>query len=105
MPGKRRGHGEGSIYERKDGRWEVLVDLGRRLDGKRQRKRAYAPTEREAVQLLRTLGGHAASGLLTTTSTPTVASFLEDWYRTNEDSWRPSTRRGYRAAIDTYLVP
>jgi hypothetical protein len=29
----------------------------------------------------------------------------EDWFATNSDSWRPSTRRGYRGAIDLYLVP
>lgn len=44
-------------------------------------------------------------GQLLTTSTPTVSSFLEDWFRTNTDTWRPSTRRGYRRAIDGFLVP
>jgi hypothetical protein len=48
---------------------------------------------------------HAAEGQLLTTSTSTVASYLEDWYTVNADAWRASTRRGYRHAIDRFLVP
>jgi integrase len=91
---RRRGKGGGSIRERADGRFEVRIDLGRGPDGKRRRKSAFASTEGEAVRLLRRLGGRAVDGQLLTTSTPTVARFLEDWYATNSDGWRPSTRRG-----------
>jgi integrase len=83
----------------------VRIDLGRGIDGKRQRKAAYAPTQAEAVDLLRKLGGRAANGQLLATATPTVATYLEDWFSTNADVWRPSTKRGYRGAIDLYLVP
>jgi integrase len=65
----------------------------------------YATTHAEAVDLLRREGGRVVNGQLLTTSTPTVASFLEDWFTTNTDAWRPSTRRGYRWAIDGFLVP
>ena len=102
---KRRGHGEGSIRERKDGRWEVRVDIGRGADGKRRRKSAFAPTQAEAVKLLKKLNGRQVDGQLLTTSTPTVATFLEGWFATNSDMWRPSTRRCYRRAIDGFLVP
>ncbi len=94
--GHPRGHGEGSIRERQDGRWEVRIDLGCGADGKRRRKRAFAPTQGEAVKLLKRLAGRQVDGQLLTTSTPTVASYLEDWFTTNADTWRPSTRRGYR---------
>lgn len=101
----RRGRGEGSIRQRKDGRWEVRVDLGRGPSGKRRRKSAFADTEAGAVKILKRLGGRQVDGTLLTTSTPTVASFLEDWYATNMDAWRASTRRGYRRSIDGFLVP
>ena len=101
---KRRGHGEGSISERPDGRWQVRIDLGRGIDGRRQRKYGYAETQSDAVDLLRRLGGRAVDGQLLSTSTPTVARFLEDWFATNSDTWRPSTRRSYRGAIDGHLV-
>jgi integrase len=101
---RRRGHGEGSITQRKDGRWMARVGLGRGADGHRQRKYAYATTQAAAVDLLRKLGGRAVEGQLLTTTTPTVARYLEDWFTVNSDAWRPSTRRGYRSAIDLYLV-
>ena len=102
---RRRGKGEGSVRERADGRWEVRIDLGRGLDGKRRQKSAFAPTQAEAIDKLRKLGGRAVDGQLVATSTPTVARYLEDWFATHNDDWRASTRRGYRAAIDRYLVP
>jgi integrase len=102
---RRRGRGEGSIRERKDGRWEVRVDLGRGPNGKRRRKSAFAATQAEAVKLLKRLAGRAVDGQLLNTSTPTVSSYLEDWFATNAETWRPSTRRGYRGSIDRFLVP
>jgi integrase len=90
---------------RPDGRWQVRIDLGRAADGRRQRKYLYASTQAEAIKLLKTNAGRAAHGYLVSTSTPTLATFLEEWCATNRDNWRPSTRRGYRGAIDSYLVP
>lgn len=101
----RRGKGEGSIIQRPDGRWQVQVDLGRGIDGKRRRKYAYFATQAEAVRQLRALGSRAIEGQLLTTSTPTVKTFLEEWFTTYADDWRPSTRRSYRSSIDGYLVP
>lgn len=49
---KRRVQGEGSIYERKDGRWAATLDLGWR-DGRRVRRSLYAPTGREVVEKLK----------------------------------------------------
>jgi integrase len=83
----------------------VRVDLGRGLDGRRQRKTVYAPTQADAIGLLKKLGGRAADGRLLATSTPTVANYLEEWFSANSDTWRPSTRRSYRGAIDLYLTP
>ena len=102
---RRRGKGEGTIRERLDGRWEVRIDIGRGLDGKRRRKSAFAATQAEAIKLLRKLGGRAVDGQLLSTSTPTAAQFFQEWLATNEDSWRPSTRRSYRSAIHLYLTP
>ena len=36
----RRGHHEGSIYQRSDGRWTATITLGY-IDGKRKRKSFY----------------------------------------------------------------
>ena len=104
---KRRGRGEGSIRERADGRWEVRIDLGRGLDGKRRTKSAFAPTQADAVQQLKQLNGRAVDGQVLATSTPTVKAFLADWLATdtaNGDVARRA-RAAYQSAIDLYLVP
>lgn len=101
----RRARGEGSIRQRADGRWEVRIDIGRGADGKRRRKSLFAPTQAAAVKLLKKQAGRAVDGQLLTTSTPTISAYLNQWFETHADDWRPSTRRGYRGAIDRFLVP
>ena len=49
MATRRRGKGEGSIRQRADGRWEVRIDLGRGVDGKRRQKSVFAATEADAI--------------------------------------------------------
>lgn len=105
MPTQRRGHGEGSVSQRADGTWIAQVDLGRGLDGRRQRKTAYGATQADAVEQLRRLGGRAVEGELVSTSTPSVASFLTEWFITFNDEWRPSTQRCYESAIRRLLIP
>src|SRR5687768_12688031 len=80
---KRRGHGEGTITRCGDGRWQVCIDLARSIDGKRRRKFAYAATQADAITKLKRLAGRAVDGQLLTTSTPTVARYLEEWFTTN----------------------
>jgi len=101
----RRGKGEGSIRQRADGRWEARVDLGRGPDGKRRRKSVFGDTEAAGIVNLKALHGREISGHVLATGSPTVAAYLEDWFATSRDVWRPSTCRGYRDAIARYLVP
>jgi integrase len=101
----RRGKGEGSITQRADGRWQGQVDLGRGIDGRRRRKYVYGATQADVVCQMKKQNGRAVDGLLLSTSTPTVATHLEEWFATYRDEWKPSTRRSYRGAIDLYLVP
>ncbi len=81
------------------------LDLGRGIDGRRRRKTVYGATERDVVQAMKALHGRDAQGLVVSTSTPTVAAFLAQWFATNCDTWKPSTRRSYQGAIDGHLVP
>src|SRR4051812_3516689 len=101
----RRGHGEGSITQRADGRSMGRLDLGRGSDGRRRRTTIYSATERDVVRAMKALHGRDVQGLVVTTSTPTVAAFLAQWVVTNRDTWKPSTRRSYHGAIDGYPVP
>jgi len=106
---RRRGHGEGSVYQVADGRWTACITLPRGTDGRRRRKYVYADTQAEVATLLRRHGGRAVDGQLTATSTPTVRVLLEQWIAVgltaDGEAWRPSTRRAYTHAVHHFLIP
>jgi integrase len=81
------------------------VDLGRGEDGRRLRKTLYGATRKDVADKLNRELGRAANGELLATSTPTLKAWLNDWYDTHEDDWRPATQRVYRIAIDQWIVP
>jgi integrase len=77
--GSRRGHGEGSIYQRKDGRWVGEIDLGRKADGKRNRKPLYGKTRPEVAKKLRELQKAKDAGLPIPDERLTVGTFHDHW--------------------------
>jgi hypothetical protein len=46
----------------------------------------FAPSQAEAVKALKRLSGRQADGQVLATSSPTVASYLEEWFNTNSDT-------------------
>ena len=54
MPGNtkkhRRGNGEGSVYQRKDGTWAAVLTVGVKQDGKPDRKFLYGKTRKEVAE-------------------------------------------------------
>jgi hypothetical protein len=71
----RRGHGEGSICQRKDGRWTARVDLGY-VNGKRKRKQIYGKTRKEVAEALKVLLREQQQGVDIAVERQTVAQFL-----------------------------
>lgn len=74
----RRGHGEGSIYRRADGRWVGAVDLGWR-DGKRIRRHYSGTTRKEVADVVAVAQQARRVGMLPPRKPPTVAQFLDMW--------------------------
>ncbi len=100
--GIRRGHGEGSIYQRdSDGRWLAVIELGW-IDGKRKRRTITAKTRAEVVRKLRALHAELDQGILTDNAT--VQQWLEYWM-SDIAKIRDSTREGYRSKLDTWIIP
>jgi integrase len=102
---KRRGHGEGSIHQRPDGRWCATIDLGV-VNGKRKRKYLYGETRREVVEKLKATQFAQASGANLAAERLTVAQFLERWL-TDIVSHRnkPRTVDGYTQIVRQHLIP
>jgi integrase len=84
----RRSSGEGSISQRKDGRWQGALQLaGRRVT-------AYGKTRREVSAKLEALRGQAATAG-TLPERHTVGELLAAWWATGRPRWAPSTAEGY----------
>lgn len=101
MP-KRRGRGEGSIYQRaSDGRWcaSGIVEI----DGVKTRKTRYGATKKEALEKLHTLQRAAADGKLAGSDREQVAAYLDRWLPTRR--LRPVTIEAYRSVIENQIKP
>lgn len=101
---RRRGAGEGSIFQRKDGRWVGQLDLG--VQGSRRRYRSvYGKTRREVVEALTKLLHEQHTGTLSTAGRQTVAEYLTAWLDGRRSNLRPSTRRSYSWLVRTHVIP
>lgn len=89
-----RGHHEGSIFQRKDGRWVGLVDQGR-VDGKRKRRAYYGATRREVAEQLKIALRAQQQGLPLGGDGKTLGSFLAEWLEGQHSKIRPTTWRRY----------
>lgn len=102
---KKRGHGEGSIYRRKDGRWVGEIFLGFDQSGKKKVLRFYGKT-REEVQneLIKALRDRQL-GVLGEPARQTVGQFLQDWLENSvKGSVRPRTLENYRYAVSHMMA-
>src|SRR5690348_8440814 len=104
----RRGHDEGSIYQREsDGKWVAAVNLGYASDGKRKRKVFYGNTRKAVAEKLKTaLHEHQQGMLPTNTERQTVEQFLNNWLQnTAKQTLRASTFETYEIHVRVHLVP
>lgn len=101
---KRRGHGEGSIYQRDDGIWCASVDLGR-SNGKRRRKTIYGKTRKEVADKLKILHRDQAAGINLQQEQYTVEQFIDRWLKEIICHRRPRTRESYEATARKHICP
>lgn len=93
----RRGHNDGSIFERKTAAGKTIYRCQITVPG--GRRSFTAKTEREAKQWLRQAQADALAGRLSARRPPTLASYLEAiWLPSIADKIKPRTRVSYRLA-------
>ncbi len=101
----RSGNGEGSLYQRADGRWagSVYVQL---TDGRRKRVHVYAATRRDAHDKLTAIIVKDRRGLRTPVTEWTVGAYLDHWLESVvKVKNRPRTYELYEQTVRTYLKP
>jgi integrase len=98
-------YGEGSIYQRNDGRWAAQLDMGWR-NGRRQRKLVYGRTRREVQNQLRAALRAKQEGTLRVGSRQTTGHFLQRWLEDSvKPSVRPATYSMYWHLTTKHLIP
>lgn len=103
---KRRGHGEGAIFQREsDGYWVGTVELGRTADGKRRRKTVYARTRREVSEQMKALLAQQQQGLLQDIERITFAAFASRWLDHVRATRELRTWVDYEQVARIHLVP
>src|SRR5215469_2154060 len=97
----RRGHGEGSIYRRKDGRYAAAITLENR-----KRKTFYGKTRREVQEKLNAALHDRKEGTLATGPQLLLRTYLEHWL---EQVYKPTVKQlsyqQYRSIVRNHLVP
>jgi integrase len=96
-----RGHGEGSIYRRKDGRYAAAITLENR-----KRRTFYGKTRREVQEKLNAALHEKKQGTLATGPQQLLKTYLENWL---EQAYKPTVKLNtyvqYRSVIRHHLIP
>jgi integrase len=101
----KRGQNEGSIYQRQDGVWVSVLNLGWQ-DGKRKRKYLYGKTRKEVAEKLTEELGKQQRGLPVDVPRQTVGQFLAWWLEHEvKPNREPGTHARYESTVRIHLVP
>jgi integrase len=105
MTQRRRGHGEGSIYKRSDGRWAAAVDLGTRV-GKRRRKTVYGKSQADVIRKVDAVRQDLRQGKPIPIGRVKVGDWLAEWLKDCvKPRVRPSTYGSYEVTVRLHISP
>ena len=99
MPRGKRANGEGSLYQRKDGRWESRLII----DGKRWSY--YGKTQTEAMAKRDAAKAEIIKGEYIEPSKLTLGQWLDTWFEKYTTGIRPGTLTSYDGYINGHIKP
>lgn len=105
MARKRRGRGEGAVFERDDGQWVGSVSLGYNESGKRKRRTVYGATKKEVLDKLDRLRGDARVGNLPDAGGMTVGQLLDRWLLSSKSKTETRTYEERDRVVRNHLRP
>jgi integrase len=100
--GSRRGHREGTIYQRADGRWEARMSLG---DGAARRKSFMGKTRAEVARKLAMAQRDRDEGVFADARRQTLRAYLLDWLETIRPTVEETTWQVYEYVIRGSVIP
>lgn len=102
---KKRANGEGSIFQRKDGRWVAEMPYTA-TNGERKIKTMYAKGEREAVERLRGFIADVERNEVVESQKISVGQWLDEWLEIyKKPNIRPKTYEQYEMLIRVHIAP
>ncbi len=106
MSKTKRGHNEGSIRQRSDGRFEVRVTAGTDFaTGKPKRTSYYAKTKAEAIKLLHEVEYNIHINEMVDPTSTKLIDWLRIWLETYmKNSLKQSTYTSYKGYIENHLA-
>ncbi len=104
---RHRGHGEGTIYQRADGRWCSQVTIGTNpKTGKPKRKTFYGRTRREVAEKLAKVQRELTTGLYIEPSEISLGTWLDKWLTEyKKPQLKQSTFEDYEMLIRVHIRP
>lgn len=100
----RNSNGEGSVWQRSDGRWSGAAYV-RTHTGRTERRYVYGKDEKDALRKLAKLQEANEQGVPAGPTRMTVEAFLAEWLSHAKHHVRPHTWAGYEANVRLHLVP
>lgn len=104
-PLEKRPPGAGSKPVKHGLKYSMLVTVGRRPDGKQDRRRVSGDSPEECLQKARELQVAAAQGMLATHDSITVGEWLHTWIEAKRSTWAPNTCAKHEQALRLRISP
>ena len=102
----RRSPGEGTVYQRADGKWVAEVPLPNDHLGRRRRRKRIADTKKQAEQFLRGLLADLEAGRIDVDGSITVTEWCKRWLvGAARLTCKERTVAGYKYALDRWVLP
>jgi integrase len=102
----RHSPGEGTVYQRKDGKWVTEVPLPDDHLGRRRRRKRTVKTKKEAERIRRSLLTDVESGRVELDSSITVTDWCKTWLAgAARLTCKERTVAGYKYALDRWVLP
>lgn len=101
---KKRGNGNGSIFQRSDGRWSAIITVGYSAAGKRLRKTIYGKSRQEVRDALTRLSSQKLDGSLSADDQERLGDYLTNWV-TNDTRLAATSRERYSGVIRLHINP
>ena len=106
MVRRRRGNGEGSIYQRTNGMWCATFSTGYNERGKRRRRTVFGKTKQAVQKKLRRLTTDIGSGTPIEPQRITVGEYLDRWLAdVAKPELKLTTYANYAAVVKNHIKP